>query len=353
MYENVSIGLYRTTPDGKILFANPMLIHILGFADFEELSERNLEQAGFEPEYLRSDFKQNIEQNGFVKGLESKWIKQNGAVIYVRENAKAYRDSEGRITYYEGSVEDITERKLAELQLARQTEELKELNATKDKFFSIIAHDLKNPFNTILGFANELITEFKNLDNKEILRYLSIIHNSSKHAYTLLENLLLWARTQTNASDFQPVVYDLKTSVQEVVELLEDQAKKKNISIISHIADRCLALADKNMINTILRNLLTNAIKFTPQNGRIVLSADNRHNQIEITVSDTGVGILREELPYLFRIDRKTTTLGTEKEKGSGLGLILCREFVEKHGGEISVESEEGKGSTFKFIIPG
>jgi len=146
---------------------------------------------------------------------------------------------------------------------------------------------------------------------------LSIIDNSSKHAYSLLENLLLWARTQTNKIDFQHEVYDLRISMQEVVELLEDQAKKKNISILPRIADRCLALADKNMMNTILRNLLTNAIKFTPHDGHVILSADNRQDHIEITVSDTGVGILREELPYLFRIDRKTTTLGTEKEKGS------------------------------------
>jgi len=352
LYENISIGLYRTTPEGKILFANPALISILGFNSFEELAERNLEQAGFEPDYLRSDFRQQIECDGIVKGLESKWRRHDRKVIYVRENAKVYRDSQGKIKYYEGTIEDITDRKLAELQLTKQTEELTELNATKDKFFSIIAHDLKNPFNTILGFTNVLLTNFQEFDTDEILKYLNIIDNSSKHAFTLLENLLLWARTQTGTIDFHPEVIDLQSSVIDIIALLDNQAKKKYISIINNIEDRCFAYADKNMIETILRNLLTNAIKFTPKNGSVVVSITDQNDQIEISVRDTGVGIAKDDMEYIFRIDRKTTTLGTEKEKGTGLGLVLCKEFVEKHGGKISVESEFGIGSTFKFTIP-
>jgi signal transduction histidine kinase len=134
--------------------------------------------------------------------------------------------------------------------------------------------------------------------------------------------------------------------------LLDNQAKKKCISIITNIGDRCFAYADKNMVDTILRNLLTNAIKFTPENGNIVVSTFNHHDHVEIAVRDTGVGIGKEDMEYIFRIDRKTTTLGTDKEKGSGLGLILCKEFIEKHGGKIWAESELGRGSTFKFTIP-
>ena len=352
LYENVSIGLYRTTPEGNILFANPALVQTLGFNSFEELAQRNLNQDGFEPDYPRGDFRQKIECDGIVKGLESKWRRHDDKVIYVRENAKVYRDSQGKIKYYEGTIEDITERKLVEFQLAKQTEELTELNATKDKFFSIIAHDLKNPFNTILGFTHELITNYQEFDNNEVLKYLNIIDNSANHAFNLLENLLLWAHTQTGTIDFHPEVFNLQSSVIDVIALLDNQAKKKCISIITNIRDRCFAYADKNMVDTILRNLLTNAIKFTPENGNIIVSTFNHHDHVEIAVRDTGVGIGKEDIEYIFRIDRKTTTLGTDKEKGSGLGLILCKEFIEKHGGKIWAESELGRGSTFKFTIP-
>lgn len=352
LYENASVGLYRTTPEGKILLANPALIQTLGFNSFEELAQRNLKQEGFEPDYPRSDFIRQIEREGFIKGLESKWRRNDGTFIYVRESAKAFRDENRKIKYFEGTIEDITVRKLAELQLAKQTEELKELNATKDKFFSIIAHDLKNPFNAILGFSNLLITDFHELDTKEILKYLNNINNSSKQAFTLLENLLLWARSQTGTIDFQPEILDLRDLVLNIIELLENQARKKSISISSCIKDHCPVKADKNMIETILRNLLTNAIKFTPKNGKIVVSITGHNDQVEISVKDTGVGIAKENMEFIFRIERKTTTLGTEKETGSGLGLILCKEFVEKHGGKIWAESELGRGSNFKFTIP-
>jgi len=352
LFENISIGLYRTTAEGKILFANPALVHILGFNSFEELAERNLEQEGFEQDYPRFDFKQQIERNGFIKGSESKWKKKDGKIIYVRENAKAYFDNNGMINYYEGTIEDITDRKMTELQLAKQAIELTELIATKDKFFSIIAHDLKNPFNTILGFTDVLLTEFQELNNNEILKYLSFISTSSKQAYSLLENLLLWARTQTGIIAFQPELFDLQNSIRDVIELSKNQSTKKNISLTSNIRNHFYVIADKNMVNTILRNLLSNAIKFTPQNGKVIISANSLKDNIEISVRDTGVGITKEDMDNIFMIDRKTNTLGTEKETGSGLGLILCKEFVEKNSGTIWVESELGKGSTFKFTIP-
>jgi len=197
-----------------------------------------------------------------------------------------------------------------------------------------------------------LIKDFNVLDKDDMLKYLSSIRNSSKQAYSLLENLLLWARSQTGNIDFQPEILDLRDIVPDVIELLENQAKKKSISISSLIPEHCPIMADKNMIETIFRNLFTNAIKFTPKNGKIVVSIVSHNDQVEISVRDTGVGIAKEDMEFIFKIERKTTTLGTEKETGSGLGMILCKEFVEKHGGKIWVESELGNGSTFKFTIP-
>ncbi len=352
LFENVLIGLYRTTPDGEILFSNPALIHILGFKNFEELAQRNLEQKGFEPEYLRKDFKEQIERDGAIIGLESKWSKYDGTTIFVRESAKAYHDNKGNISYYEGTVEDITDRKLAELKLEKQTRQLQEINATKDKFFSIIAHDLKNPFNTILGFSDVLITDFHELEKDEIFKYLSMIHNSSKQAYSLLENLLLWARTQTGNIAFQPQLFDLRSCILDIIELCKNQSARKNISLSSDIKSHSFIIADKNMVNTIILNLLSNAIKFTPQDGKVNISVNTRKDCFEISIRDTGIGISPENIDNIFRLDRKTTTLGTERETGSGLGLILCKEFVSKHGGALWVESESGKGSTFKFTIP-
>ena len=247
---------------------------------------------------------------------------------------------------------DVTERKNYTQNLAKQTEELKSSNAAKDKFFSIIAHDLKNPFNSILGFTDLMLNDFQKYSSQEIFRYLGHIGNSSKQAYALLENLLIWARTQRGNIDFQPEVIDLNPMFVEIINLLEAQAKTKNIRFTYNLFEHYIVFADRNMIETIFRNLLTNAIKFTHQNGLVTINAINQEFDVEISVKDTGIGISHENLESIFNIDSKTNTLGTEKEKGSGLGLILCKEFVEKHGGKIWCESEPGKGSTFYITLP-
>lgn len=251
-----------------------------------------------------------------------------------------------------GYIRDITERREAEIKLIKQAEELKALNSTREKFFSIIAHDLKSPFNAISGFSELLLENYHELDGDAVKRSLQAISGASKQAFSLLENLLIWSRSQTGQITYNPEEIDLHEKVSGILNLLEMQTDKKQIYIESDISSPFTMTADKNMIGTILRNLLTNAVKFTPRGGKIKISAEKQAGLIIITVSDTGIGISPENLDNIFRIDSKTSTPGTEKEKGSGLGLIICRDFIEKHGGKIWGDSEVGQGSTFRFSIP-
>lgn len=229
---------------------------------------------------------------------------------------------------------------------------LQELNSTKDKFFSIIAHDLKNPFQGIMGFGELLRQEFDIIDNETRKHYIDNILQSARSIYNLLENLLNWAKSQTNQLKVEKVILDLDEIISENVNLLTEVASKKSIKIDVVQNTSRKAEADLHMINTVIRNLLTNAIKFTYPNGKIEISTREVGKMIQIDITDNGIGIASEDLIMLFRVDAQISGKGTEGESGSGLGLILCKEFVEKNGGKIWVKSIPGTGSTFSFTIP-
>jgi signal transduction histidine kinase/ligand-binding sensor domain-containing protein len=225
------------------------------------------------------------------------------------------------------------------------------LNATKDKFFSIIAHDLKNPFNSILGFSELLIEEFKELTEEKKLEFIGAIHDSSRRIYVLLENLLEWASTQTGNIRFHPEVFDLCEVFETNYALIRSKFEEKGILFSKDLSDNTQVFADYNMISTVIRNLLGNAVKFT-EKGEIKAAIKPINNHLEVSISDSGIGIPAKILAGIFEIDHKTSTAGTRGEKGSGLGLLICKEFVLKNGGEIFVTSEEGKGTTFTFTVP-
>jgi len=233
-----------------------------------------------------------------------------------------------------------------------KTVELKELNASKDKFFSIIAHDLKNPFATIIGFS-ELLNEDLVFHNDEKIReYTKLIHTSAVQTFRLLENLLEWANSQRGNMPFDRAKINLRDLLKEELGMLKDMAVEKNIEIRNNVSENITIFADRNMIKTILRNLISNAIKFTCRNGKVEVSSVIENCIVEISVADTGVGMAADSICKLFRIDANLSTLGTENEKGTGLGLFLCKEFVERHGGRIWAESKKGSGSVFRFVIP-
>ena len=272
------------------------------------------------------------------------WVQDRGKVIHWTSN--------GEPLWMAGTHSDITERKIAEEKMFQLNQQLKETNAAKDKFFSIIAHDLKNPFNAIIGFCNLMAAQIHKKNYDSVEEYTGIIQNSSQRAMSLLVNLLEWSRSQTGRIWFNPDYLELVAVVNEVLELANDSALQKPVKILRNLPNSLISYADKDMVSTILRNLISNAIKFSYPGGQIEISAENSKEEIKLIITDYGVGIRPEAINKLWRIDESYSTMGTSKEKGTGLGLLLCKEFVEKHGGKIWVESQLGKGSKFAFTIP-
>ncbi len=249
---------------------------------------------------------------------------------------------------------ELTARVATHLEIKQSREKLSEMNSMKDKFFRIIAHDLRNPFVGIIGLSESIAKILSSPDKESIeriLKYNKIILSSATSTATLLENLLKWAKSQSGFLEINPKCISLTKVFEKNLELISGVTLKKEI-IIEKIIEEDQVFVDEMMFNTILRNLLSNAVKFTGIGGKISLFARKIDDWVKISIQDTGIGIEPKNIEKIFRIDSKFTSLGTEKEKGSGLGLILCKEFVEKLGGEIWLTSEIGKGTIFSFTIP-
>ena len=230
--------------------------------------------------------------------------------------------------------------------------ELRVLNASKNKFFSIIAHDLKNPFHTVMGYSWLLSKDYELFTEDERRKFASDIHLSTNNIFRLLQNLLDWSKSQTGRLIFTPGEIEFKRIIENSISVLRSLADQKNIEIKIKYDSDLILFADPLMIETVLRNLINNAIKFTPENGMIEITANQTGDQICICVKDSGTGISQEDVQNLFRIDSTVKRKGTNNEDGSGLGLILCKEFVDKNNGTIWVNSTPGEGSSFYFTIP-
>lgn len=240
----------------------------------------------------------------------------------------------------------------AKNEVQRQNKQLQELNHTKDKFFSIISHDVKGPLNSLTSFSRLLIHHTDQLSKEEIQMLARDLDKSLKNLFALLENLLEWSRSQTGNIDFTPEVFDLTEILRSNSSLLESQARNKQITLVVEPEDSYVVKLNKQSVNTVVRNLISNAIKFTRESGTISLSIQKSADHIGFSIADNGVGMSPEVVEKLFRIDQKHSTNGTAQEKGTGLGLILCREFIEKNGGTIGVQSQPDKGSVFSCSFP-
>ncbi len=354
---NTPMSIVITDIDGIIEYVNPYFCELTGYTAAEVIGKnpRILESGNTPREVYNKLWSSILKGEIWVGEFENK--KKNGEHYWESARIAPIFDDEGIITSFISIKEDITERKNTLKQLENSEKKLKETNAQKDKFFSIIAHDLRSPFSGLVGIASLLKENFKQLDQIQIEKYLELINYTSQNTLKLLEDLLIWAQTQTGRVEFNPEVVSLKEHINQAIQIQQIAAKSKNIRIWDHTTNDVFLTADSNMLLTLLRNIISNAIKFTPKDGLVEISAETKHyNQkpfIVVAVKDTGVGIPEEKMNQLFKIEENYTTTGTEKEKGSGLGLILCKEFVEMHGGKIWCTSSVGKGSTFYFSLPG
>jgi PAS domain S-box-containing protein len=351
LFESAKDGiLILDAESGMIKDVNPFLIEMLGYSK-EEFIEKAIWEIGFFGDLVANKDKFiKLQQDEYVRYENLPLETAYGKTINVEFVSNVYLVDDRKVI--QCNIRDITERRIADEALKKSEEALQKLNATKDKFFSIIAHDLKSPFNSIMGFSELLVEQVKNKDYNGIEKFAGIILNSSQRAVDLLMNLMEWSRSQTGRMEFIPEYFELVDFMGEILFMFDDIAGQKSIIIKKNLPSKIPVFADKAMINTVIRNLVSNAIKFTKTGGEIIITATEKQNEILVSVKDNGVGIPHSAVDKLFRIDENYTTSGTNKEQGTGLGLILCKEFIEKHGGKIWVESEEGKGSMFSFIIP-
>lgn len=336
--------------DGGFVESNENIINLLGYNNTELFNKTLLEDEIWENKEDRVKIRQLILEKGICENIETRLRHKNGEVIVVLVSAKIILIK--GTTHIISVIRDISDYKKSEQIIKKQITELSELNATKDKFFSIIAHDLKSPIGAISGFCNMLLKRHKLYDDFKRDKLIRKLNNSVTSTLKLLENLLTWSLSQSESLNYSPERLNLNDLLNNVLVDLYPQAKKKEIKIINAIGDKEMISADKNMLATILRNLISNAIKFTNKLGTVSISSENHNNNLlKISISDNGVGISEDIIDDLFKVDKSSSTNGTENETGTGLGLILCKEFVEKHGGEIWVNSQLGKGSTFSFTL--
>lgn len=281
----------------------------------------------------------------------------NGSHRFLHVTLIPHLDENKSVKGFFSVMADVTQVRKRENKIRMQKDKLEEMNAGKDKFFSIISHDLKNLFNALLGSSELLFNDFDDYDNATKNEIAGLILESAQNTYKCLENLLVWSTAQSGKIEFNPSPVNINAVVAENLKLLDQTARAKNIQLQSDINSDLLLTTDHDLVNTVIRNLLSNAIKFTPKDGKVTISANlvsgtQPSEYLEISVKDTGLGIAPKNLEKLFKIGKSISTSGTEGESGTGFGLMLCKEFIGKCGGKIDVESEPGRGSIFKFTLP-
>jgi PAS domain S-box-containing protein len=384
IFDRAPLAVSVISPQGLVLSCNEQFVRLLGYAE-KQLTGRSF------LEFIRPDdrersaelFYELLSGSVEVYTLEAQHIHRTGAPVWTSGTSSLVRGAEGKPAFVIRMLEDISDRKTAEANmqhyttllsehkgaLERQSDmllqlngelmhkqsELQELNQSKDKFFSIISHDLRSPFSSLLGISKILADGSANLGPAEIQELAAAMNTQANSVFEFMENLLKWAQAHTGRMSYEPTVVTLSEISTAITLLLNENAQSKGITLENAIADNVCIYADENMIRSVMQNLVSNALKFTPVGGTVRIAAAQsaaKPKFAEVSVSDTGIGMTAEDAEKLFRIDVVHTTKGTEDETGSGLGLILCHELVEKNGGTIRVQSALGKGTTFTFTVP-
>jgi PAS domain S-box-containing protein len=351
--DNLPDHIYFKDHESHFLRVNKALAQFLGLndpaqaikkTDFDFFTGEHAQQA-YEDE-------QKIIRTGQLLSTEEKETHHDRPDTWVSTIKLPLSDKDGNIIGTFGISRDITKNKLAEEEIKLKNELLQIINSEKDKFFSILAHDLRGPLSAFVSATQIIAEEIQTMGIEEIKEITLSMKTSATNIYSLLENLLEWSRLRRGVMDFIPEKINLKKKIEECVAVLSESARKKGIEILISIPEVIDVLADSLMFDTVIRNLISNAIKFTPVGGKVTLTAGYIEDHIvEIKISDSGIGMTPELKDKLFLLNEKTSRKGTEGEPSTGLGLLLCKEFIEKYNGKIRVESEVGKGSTFSFTI--
>jgi len=344
--------------EGNFEWVNKSFTRIYGMTLEQWTKEkgRNILTGSYNPHI--NDIFHKCRDSGKTVSYQSEAQNKDGETIWTQSTLTPLLDPDDNILRFVSIDSDITALKRAQelineqsKELESQRDQLEKANITKDKFFSIIAHDLKNPFHSILGFTDMLTKNFTEIEDDKKLEYLGMVHESAQYAHDLLENLLNWSRAQSGTIKYIPDSFDLHSMVEEIQHIMYANLGKKKLNFQNRISKGSLVYADRNMIHTVLRNLISNAIKYTPNEGNIMVEAKTAGDKLEISVKDTGMGIPETHQKKLLNLDEFHTTAGTAGEQGTGLGLIICNDFIKKHGGNLKVDSNPGKGSTFQFDL--
>jgi len=358
--ENIDDFLYTFERVGNFmrpLFYTSAVEKVTGYSQADFLEDSKLFLKIIHPDdfsMLKKRLSDLIRNRFQLSGeMEVRIINKKGGAVWIRNKVKIVRDETGRIQKIYGLVSDITLKKRAEEELKKSTENLLKLNETKDRFISIISHDLRTPFSSILGFT-ELLSNDDTLSKDERSQYINFIKDSSNSMLSLVNSLLDWTRLQTGRVKFEPQKIQAKTIIEKSINTLSGMSYQKGINVISTIGNDHFVFVDKDLIEQVFNNLLSNAIKFTSRDDKVAVSVkpSGTARFLEFSIKDTGRGIKQENVSKLFSVDTKFTSEGTSGEKGSGLGLSLVKDIIEKHGGKVWVKSEYGKGSEFKFTLP-
>jgi PAS domain S-box-containing protein len=350
--ENQNGYIWLKDLDGRFVLVNSRFANACNIESPEMMigkTEDDINDHGRANKYILED--QKVIRTGKTLITQEK-IVRNGKDIWIETYKSPVIDQKGEVIGTTGYALEITDRKKKVEQVRKLNEQLKGLNTQKDKLFSILAHDLRNPFAGSLGMLEMILQDRSSITDEEMNEYIRLLYENLMTTYNLIENLLEWSRTQRKKMTHAPEHFDLPDIIGQTFSVVSTSATDKQISLTHDVPPGTGVFADRDMLHAILRNLITNGIKFTKPGGQITVSAKQKNKMMEITVADTGIGIRAEEQEKLFMLDYEPSSKGTWGEKGTGLGLQICKEFVELHGGRISVESEPGRGSIFRFTIP-
>ena len=361
--EFLSIAIFSL--EGELIFANHLMKKLFGKEPSKNLINPNLEKLKKLPPKENNLILEGYLTLGDYSSINTSLLahiyrKNNQLLILALEDPAGLQEQNTKLQQLNREINDLQRQLIKEKrnledalnQLDTTNRKLKKVNKQKDKFFSVIAHDLRSPFSSILGFAEILKDNFDDFSEEELKKYIGLLHKSTNNTYRLLINLLEWSSVQRKKTKFTPEKTSISELTTEILGLFHDQASQKDIRFKNQVPENLEWNLDKNMVTSILRNLISNAIKFSLREGEITVFAEERNKLLHFSVSDNGIGMSREKAKNLFKSDFNESEMGTENEKGTGLGLSLAREFTDIHNGNIWAESEPEKGSIISFTIP-